>query len=391
VAAATAAPASADPARAQDDQNPDLSTVHAEFAAACDKAIAGPGRGYGFTAANVFSSLSSGRIPNPQGRIPNLQAAVKAKEAMLKDGYDPIAPEIKTFQGYYNTLAMRPDLHGVLDQQCFQNYIAYLKAVDAPALELAKKEAAQGSAALIEQQRQMREAQQRAADESAAEQARQRKEVQAAAAQAEEEREQHQAAADAAHRKEAAEADAATLKRQTEETARAVAEAAEQKRAAATATALAKLKADAEAAKADAAEAVQKQHAEEQLALATQQRAEAAAKEEQERPAREAAAKAAQAAAKAAQEEAEKLPACNDAAVLNTVKTSFADSPPGKVEGFRVSGFEDVRSISLDVTPAKRYCSATMLTTAGAISGTYTIRWTGAHGDIWIEAKLISD
>jgi TPR repeat protein len=84
------------------------------------------------------------------------------------------------------------------DEECAQTYIALLKSFDAPSWEIARKEAAQSSAANIEQQRQMREAQQRASDEVAAEQARQQKEAKDAAAQADSERRQRAAAAEQA-------------------------------------------------------------------------------------------------------------------------------------------------------------------------------------------------
>jgi uncharacterized protein YhaN len=112
---------------------------------------------------------------------------------------------------------------------------------------------------------------------------------------------------------------------------------------------------------------------------------EATAKEEWQRPAREAAAKAAQNVADAAQREAEKLPGCADVAILKSVKGIVAASPAGVTQGLRISGLEEILSVHLDTEPAKRFCSATMMTTAGAINGVYTIRWTEAHDNVWIE------
>jgi len=111
----------------------------------------------------------------------------------------------------------------------------------------------------------------------------------------------------------------------------------------------------------------------------------AAAKEEWERPAREAAAKAAQNAADALKREAEKLPACADNNIIKSVKEIVAASPAGVTQGLRISGLEEISSVRLDTEPAKRFCSAKMMTTAGTINGVYTIRWTEAHDNVWVE------
>ena len=131
--------------------------------------------------------------------------------------------------------------------------------------------------------------------------------------------------------------------------------------------------------------------------IAKQQAAQAKAAYEAEQARKRAerdAADAARAAAKAeAQREVDTLPACDDSTILRAVKGIIAGSPAGKMNGLRVSGFEQVRDgsygIGPDITLPKRYCLATFLTTAGALKGTYSIRWTEAHDDIWIEAKLL--
>jgi uncharacterized protein len=265
--------------------------------------------------------------------IRNLEDAVLARRDALKTGKDPLSEAIQDTQKAISRMeneglknrgrGVPADPRLTLAEECFSRYLAYLESVDAPSWDIARKAAEQESGARVEQQRQALESQERAADEVAAEQARQRKE----AALVDESRQRHEAAAAVARRQEAEEEAAATQKRQEEATA----------------------------------------------------------KEESERPAREAAAKIAQNAEEAARREAEKLPACADVAILKSVKEIVAASPAGVTDGLRISGLEEIRSVRLDTEPAKRFCSAKIMTTAGTMNGVYTIKWTEAHDNVWIE------
>lgn len=476
------------------------------FAAACNKAI--PLKGY----ANSWFQQPSSR------KIRNLEQAVQARREALRTGHDDLTRTIQEVEHAIDTMEdMRRRFPGdrarPIDEECAQRYVAFLQSIDAPSWDAAKKEAAQESAAGIDRQRQAREAQQRAADEAAAEQARQQKEAQVAAAQAEEVRQQREAAiaVAAVQRKEADEAAAAAVKRQTEDTARAVAEAAGQNTAAENTSASATPQVATNAApqtqepnalppaqqdnatriafvaacskffspddftgnrytpkqyisdsKAQQGEyilnmgqAVQarmdnlgdqfvkeikqvqasigamedarrrdsrpqfgdlvdptlgigEECARRYLAFlqsidapsrdaakqeAAQRKAAYDAEKERKRAASEAADAARAAATAAAQREVDTLPACDDATVLRAVKGMLADSPAGKLVGLRVSGFEQVRDTTsgVDVAHPHRYCSANLLTTAGAMRGSYKIRWTEAHDDIWVEARLLPD
>jgi hypothetical protein len=199
------------PAHGQDEaQPPQVTAAHAAFVAACNRAI------------SASKSYSWNQFTQPQSvsRIRDLQAAVQAKKAMLRTGReDPIAREIGLFQheidSIERTTRRPPGSTLPLDEECNRTYIAFLRAVDAPALELAKKEAAQESAGVIEQQRQEREHHQAIVDAAAAERARRQKEAEIAAAQAGEEQLQRERAAIAAAHREAAKlpacADARTI------------------------------------------------------------------------------------------------------------------------------------------------------------------------------------
>jgi uncharacterized protein len=129
--------------------------------------------------------------------------------------------------------------------------------------------------------------------------------------------------------------------------------------------------------------------------IANQQAAQAKAAYEAERARKQAERDAADAAYReakaAAQREVDSLPTCDNATVLGAVKGMLADSPAGRLSGLRVSGFEQVRDTTsgVDVAHPHRYCSANLLTTAGAMRGAYSIRWTEAHDDIWVEARLL--
>lgn len=306
-------------------------------------------------------------------KIWDLETAIRVRMDAQRTRKDRLSEQVRDYQGLLTR--MRPsEKH---EQECVRRYVALLRSFDTASLELARARAEQESADRIEQQRQTRTAKQAAYDEAAAEQARRQKEAETIAAQAAEERRQREAAAAAA-----------ALERQKEETARAIVEAAEQKKAAETATAIAELKRTQEAAKAEAAEAVLKQQAAERAAWEAKRQAEAAEREERERPAREAAAKAAQEAEAAARREAEKLPACTDTAILETVKKVVAASPMGQIMGLRVFGFEQLRNVDLDTAPPKRFCAATMLTTAGTLRGSYNFRRTEAHDGILVEVIL---
>jgi uncharacterized protein len=484
----------------QDTVQPDNDARDA-FAAACSKAI--PLKGF----ANSWFQQPSSR------KIRTMEQAVQARRDALRTGHDDLTHTIQEIEHAIDTMeGLRRRNPGdrvlPLDEECAKRYIAFLMSIDESSWDLARKGAAQESAAGIERQRQARDAQQRAADEAATEQARQQKEAQAAAAQAEEVRQQREAAiaVAAVQRKEADEAAAAALKRQTEDTARAVAEAAGQNKAAENtsvpaapqvatnaagqtqepnalppaqqdnATRIAFVAAcskffspddftgnrynpkqyisDSKAQQGEyilnMGQAVQarmdnlgdqfvkeikqvqasigamedarrrdsrpqfgdlvdptlgigEECARRYLAFlqsidapsrdaakqeAAQRKAAYDAEKERKRAASEAADAARAEAKAAAQREVDSLPACDDATVLRAVKGMLADSPAGKLVGLHVSGFEQIRDDHVSGS-LKRYCSANLLTTAGAMRVSYSIRWTEAHDDIWVEARLL--
>lgn len=370
------------PARAGQDaaQPPQVVAARAEFAAACNTAIA--------ASDGASRTMSSGWFapPNRAQRILSLDDAVQARRDALKGMPDRLAGEVAGFQTQQRRETelersrhlATPDRLGPLDLECIKQYLAFLKALDEPSLAIAKREAGEDSAAEVERQKEARQAQQKAEDEANAEQLRRRKEAADAAAQAERDRLEHQAAAAAAQRKEAEEQAAQALKLQAERTAQAEAAAADAKKAAETAAQLAKLQ------------------DQEQAALEARRKADAATKEAQERAAREADDQAADQAARVAQEaqrrEAEKLPACADDAVLEALKGAVADSPAGKVAGLRVFGIEnptDHPGTALDIVTPKRFCIARLMTTGGEMGSGYTVRWASKdHDQFWVELSI---
>jgi hypothetical protein len=362
--------------------SPEVAAARAEFAAACNKA-ATTSNG----ASRTMSSTWFGSASERARRVLTLDDAVQAKRDALKGMPDRVAAEIATFLGQQRREAEEeqrthhqavPNPLPGLDLECIKQYVAFLQAVDAPSLAIAKREAGEATAAEVEQQKEARQAQLKAEDEANAEQLRRRKEAAAAAAQAEQERLDHQAAAAAAQRKEAEEEAAQALKEQTERTAQAQAAAADARKAAESAAQIAKL------------------HDEEQAALEARRQADAAAKEAQERAAREADEQVADQAARAREEtqrrEAEKLPPCADDAVLEALKGAVADSPAGKMEGLRVLGIDNVADrpgIALDIVAPKRFCIAKLKTTAGTLGSGYTVTWmSGDHDQIWVEVTI---
>jgi hypothetical protein len=316
------------------------------FAEACDKPSLyskGLGAGNGRSRFYMFGS-------ERDRRIHKVEEAAQRRNDSLKSGVDPLEREITIFRKLIKVVgeqvnqlnpnrdlkAFTADLSADID--CFSRYVAFLDSVDVQSLELLKRQMEQASAARIIEQRQAREAAQRLRELATAEAALRQKEAEIIAQEAEEARQQREAASIAAQKKVVEDAAA------REERERPLREAQAK---AATATA-------------------EQEHLKQEIASQAAKQAEAEK-----------------------QEEAEKLPPCASSEVLTALKGAVADSPAGKTVGLRVLGIENPVARSLDLYTPKRFCSATLITSAGTDTGSYTVRWADKlRRTFWVELTL---
>ncbi|MDR3525569.1 MAG: hypothetical protein P4L66_15875 [Acetobacteraceae bacterium] len=199
--------AAASPAQAQQDN-----AATAALVAACNQAI--PLKGY---ANSWFAQPSSNAIKT-------LDQAVDARARALRGANDGLAMAIKNVQHVVDLLEKQVkqapgDRHAPIELDCAHRYAAYLQSLDAPSWELARKAAADASAAQLAQQRAELEARQKVQDAAADEEARRQQEMaittaklNAEAAQREKERQYAVEAAAAAGKAQADEAQRAAEK-----------------------------------------------------------------------------------------------------------------------------------------------------------------------------------
>ena len=176
IALALASVAISAPARAQQD---DPTTT--AFVAACKQAVTFPGYARTWFGMGAATGIM---------RIRTLDQAVQARKDALRSGVDELTRTMQQVQQAIDRLEESRrrtpnDKFSPIEEECARRYVAYLQSLDAPSWEIARKAAADETAAKLAQQQQFLQAQQQAQDAAAAETARQQKEAAIAAAQAE--------------------------------------------------------------------------------------------------------------------------------------------------------------------------------------------------------------